>query len=69
MAMTVEDVLVRRTHLFHTHAQQGVTAAPRVARLLGGEIGWDEEEMERRAQAYRDEASRMREAINPERSA
>jgi len=69
MAMTVEDVLVRRTHLFHTHAQQAVAAAPRVARLLGGELGWDEVEMERRAQAYRNEAARMRDAITPERPA
>jgi glycerol-3-phosphate dehydrogenase len=69
MAMTVEDVLVRRTHLFHTHAQQAVAAAPRVARLLGRELGWDERENERQAQAYRDEAARMRSAITPERPA
>lgn len=69
MAMTVEDVLVRRTHLFHTHAEQAVAAAPRVARLLGGELGWNEGEMERRAQAYRDAAARMRLAITPERPA
>jgi glycerol-3-phosphate dehydrogenase len=69
MAMTVGDVLVRRTHLFHTHAQQAVAAAPRVARLLGGELGWNEGEMERQAQVYRDDADRMRSAITPERSA
>jgi glycerol-3-phosphate dehydrogenase len=69
MAMTVEDVMVRRTHLFHTHAQQAVAAAPRVAHLLGAELGWNEVEMERQAQAYRDEAARMRSAITPERPA
>jgi glycerol-3-phosphate dehydrogenase len=66
MAVTVEDVLVRRTHLFHAHATQAVEAATPVARLLGAELGWDEAEIGRRAQGYRDLAARMRQAITPE---
>jgi len=66
MAMTVEDVLARRTHLFHTHPEQAVASAERVARLLGEECGWDERERERQAQAYRDLAARMRQAFTPE---
>jgi glycerol-3-phosphate dehydrogenase len=65
MAMTVEDVLVRRTHLFHAHPRQAVEGAPLVARLLGMELGWDDVEVERRARAYRDLAARMRQAITP----
>ena len=66
MALTVDDVLVRRTHLFHAHPAQAVEAAEPVARLLGAELGWDEGETARRARAYRDLAARMRQAITPE---
>ncbi len=66
MAMTVEDVLARRTHLTHTDANQAAACADQVARLLGNEYGWDDAERERQAQAYRDLAARMRQAITPE---
>ncbi len=65
LALGVDDVLVRRTHLFHAHATQAVEAAPAVARLLGRELGWGEEEVAGRAQAYRDLAGRMRQALTP----
>jgi glycerol-3-phosphate dehydrogenase len=65
MAMTVADVMIRRTHLYHTHAGQAADAALAVARLLGRELGWSEATMEEQAQAYRDEAARMRQAITP----
>jgi glycerol-3-phosphate dehydrogenase len=65
MAMTVADVMMRRTHLYHTHPGQAVEAAGTVAQLLGRELGWSEAATEERAQAYRDEAARMRQAITP----
>lgn len=41
LAMTVDDVLVRRLHLYYETADQGRSAAPRVAELMGAELGWD----------------------------
>jgi len=69
MAMTVADVMIRRTHLYHTHPGQAADAAAAVARLLGRELGWTEATAEGQAQAYRDEAARMRRAITPRCSA
>ena len=53
MATTLEDVLVRRTraHLFDRPAT--VAAAPAVAELLAGELGWDDAETARQVDAYR----------------
>ena len=53
LARTVEDVLVRRLHLYYETRDHGVRAARRVAELLGAELGWDEDRMEREAAAYR----------------
>lgn len=50
-AERVEDVLVRRTHLYYETPDQGVAAAVRTAELLGAELGWDEGSL-------RDEAAR-----------
>jgi glycerol-3-phosphate dehydrogenase len=41
LAQRVDDVLVRRVHLFYETADQGIGASRRVAELLGGELGWD----------------------------
>jgi len=65
MAMTVADVMIRRTHLYHTHPDQATDEASAVARLLGRELGWNDTTAEGQAQAYRDEAARMRRAITP----
>jgi len=65
MAMTVADVMIRRTHLYHTHPGQAADAAAAVARLLGRELGWTEATADGQAQAYRGEAARMRRAITP----
>ena len=37
----VEDVMVRRLHLFYETADHGRAAAPRVTALLARELGWD----------------------------
>ena len=42
LAQTVEDVMVRRTHLYYETADRGVQAARRVAELMARERGWDE---------------------------
>jgi len=52
LAQRVEDVLVRRTHLYYEHPHRGVEAAGRVAELMGGELGWDAARIRREASAY-----------------
>jgi glycerol-3-phosphate dehydrogenase len=41
MARTVEDVLSRRTRALLLNARSSIAAAPRVAIILGKELGWD----------------------------
>ena len=53
LAQTVEDVLVRRFHLYYEHPAQGGPAARRVAELMGEELGWDESRIAEEAQRYR----------------
>jgi len=69
MAMTVADVLVRRTHLFHRHAGQAVEAAPTVAQLLAEELGWSASSVKCQIRAYGEMAAEMRRAITPARPA
>ena len=52
MAQTVEDVMVRRTHLYYETADRGVQAARRVAELMARERGWDEARVEEEAAKY-----------------
>ena len=42
MAQTVEDVMVRRTHLYYETRDRGLAGARRVAELMARERGWDE---------------------------
>lgn len=42
LALRVEDVLVRRIHLFYEVPDRGRRAAANVATLMGGELGWDD---------------------------
>jgi glycerol-3-phosphate dehydrogenase len=52
MATTLTDVLERRTrlHLFDRAACE--QAAPEIARLLAGELGWDDAEIDRQLASY-----------------
>ncbi|MGH7514043.1 MAG: glycerol-3-phosphate dehydrogenase/oxidase [Gemmatimonadales bacterium] len=52
MAQTVEDVLVRRMHLYYEAQDRGVPAARRVAELMARERGWDESRVEEEAARY-----------------
>jgi glycerol-3-phosphate dehydrogenase len=40
MALTLEDVLDRRTHVLNLAADQGLAGLERVADLVGAELGW-----------------------------
>jgi glycerol-3-phosphate dehydrogenase len=54
MALTLEDVLRRRLHLCYELRDGAMSAAPEVARLIGGmpELGWDAAEIERQIASY-----------------
>ncbi len=52
LAQTVEDVLVRRFHLYYEHPAQGGPAARRVAELMGEELRWDEFRIGEEVQRY-----------------
>ncbi len=64
MALTVSDVMVRRTHLFHRDLRQGTEATPAVAGLLARELGWDAGREAESLAAYLDEVRRMREGFS-----
>lgn len=52
MALTLEDVLQRRTHIALEDRLRGLGVAATVARLMAAELGWDSEEEERQIASY-----------------
>lgn len=60
LAQTVEDVLVRRVHLFYEAPDRGLGAASKVAALLGVELNWDAARIEHEAEQYRHYVQRER---------
>ncbi len=58
LAQTVEDVLVRRIHLYYEHPERGIPAARRVAELMAREHAWDEARVEAEARRYEEFARR-----------
>jgi glycerol-3-phosphate dehydrogenase len=59
LAQTVEDVLVRRFHLYYEHVEHGVSVAYRVAELMGEELGWNSERVRVEAERYLDFVNRQ----------
>jgi len=53
LACRVEDVMVRRVHLYYETRHHGLAAAPRVAELMGRELGWEPERVTAEAEEYR----------------
>jgi len=60
MAMRLEDVLVRRLHLFYEERDQAARAAPVVAAKLAQLFGWDAAREGEEVAAYRELAERSR---------
>jgi glycerol-3-phosphate dehydrogenase len=52
MAQTVEDFMVRRTHIYYETDDRGIHAARRVAELMARERGWDEARVEAETARY-----------------
>lgn len=52
MAVSLSDVLIRRTHIIYEVRGGGLARAPVVADLLAERLGWDEEERARQVAEY-----------------
>lgn len=68
LAQRVEDVLVRRLHLYYETADRGASAAGRTAELMAEVLGWDEAgiagETERYLRLVREEGGGLLEAVD-----
>ncbi len=60
LAQTVTDVLLRRTQLYYRDVDQGLGAAPRVARRMATLLGWSQEREAAEIAAYEAEVARSR---------
>jgi len=60
MAQTLCDVLIRRMHIIHEDAEQGLGCAAGVAALMAPHLGWDAAEIERQMAAYRQQVALTR---------
>jgi glycerol-3-phosphate dehydrogenase len=60
LALTVTDVLCRRTQVFYRAADQGLSVAEHTAELMGRELGWDAGEQSRQVRDYNEEVARNR---------
>ena len=52
LALSIDDVLSRRMRLVQELPDRGAAIAPRVAALLGGELGWDSARQAREVDAF-----------------
>jgi len=58
LALGVDDVLTRRMRLVQELPDRGASVAPRVAAILGGELGWDEARQTSEVDTFLDGARR-----------
>jgi glycerol-3-phosphate dehydrogenase len=58
LALSIDDVLARRIRLVHELPDRAASLAPRVAAILGAELGWDESRQGAEVAAFLDGASR-----------
>ncbi|HYT40041.1 MAG TPA: glycerol-3-phosphate dehydrogenase C-terminal domain-containing protein, partial [Acidimicrobiia bacterium] len=65
MALTLEDVLSRRTRALLLDVAATAGAAPSVAELVGAELGWSEEERGRQVDTFLALVERQRRAADP----
>jgi glycerol-3-phosphate dehydrogenase len=55
MVLTLNDFLIRRTHIIHEAKDQGLSCASRVAAMIGQELGWSPGELQSQVTAYKRE--------------
>jgi glycerol-3-phosphate dehydrogenase len=58
LALTIDDVLARRMRLAQELPDRGAAIAPRVAAILGAELGWDAERQAAEVESYLETARR-----------
>ena len=61
-ALHLDDVLARRTHLSIERRDRGVEAAPTVAEIMGGVLGWDSTVVKRELEHYEARVAAERES-------
>lgn len=54
MALSLADVFIRRTGVFYRALDQGLSAAPKAAALLGAALGWDDARVAQEVDRYRE---------------
>jgi len=52
MAVTSNDILIRRTHVIYETRGGGLERARAVAQVIAPRLGWDEAEITRQVEAY-----------------
>jgi glycerol-3-phosphate dehydrogenase len=60
MALTLSDVLTRRTHIIHEDRDQGMGVAADVAALMARTLGWEGAEVERQVERYHEQVALTR---------
>ena len=58
LALSIDDVLARRMRLAQELPDRGAAIAPRVAAVLGAELGWDEARQAAEVERYLETARR-----------
>jgi glycerol-3-phosphate dehydrogenase len=66
LALSVEDVLVRRVRLAPELRDRGASIAPRVAAILAGRLGWDDARCREEVEAYLAAARRQFDVPRPQ---
>jgi glycerol-3-phosphate dehydrogenase len=64
MAVRLNDVLIRRLHLFYEDRSQGLSVAEAVAARMGAALGWDAQRQAEEVADYTAEVSRSRMFLN-----
>jgi len=59
MALTLSDLLIRRTHVFYETPGHGLAEAQELAALVAPDLGWDAARCAAEADAYRTEVERV----------
>ncbi|GAB4545253.1 MAG: glycerol-3-phosphate dehydrogenase/oxidase [Anaerolineae bacterium] len=60
MAITLEDVMARRTHILDQMRDNGLGVAPQVADLMRAELEWPDAELDRQLEKYRQLVEQVR---------
>ena len=59
LAVTLGDILIRRTHVAFETPDHGTSVAPRVAHLVGSLFGWSERQRHLALESYAAEVAAM----------